>query len=200
MKQTNKFENLLELLKNKPDFKEKSIQSLNWYRRKVASLYKNVEIKPKNVYSKQNIQKNLPITGSIVTFKYDPEYKGELPYYDIYPLVLLLSPIAGKTFTGINFHYLHPIDRAYFMQHLQEYAGLESNTDQLVINIGTNLLKSSNKFKFYKSCIKKYRIANIRNKIYTLKPEEWDIALFLPTEKFVKEDKRKVWENSRKNI
>jgi hypothetical protein len=41
---------------------------------------------------------------------------------------------------------------------------------------------------------------HIRSKFLEIQVNEWDIALFLPTESFKKADAKHVWEESRKKI
>ena len=135
-----------------------------------------------------------------MTFKYDPKLKFELDYYDQYPLILVLKLYADG-FLGLNFHYLRAIDRAIFMNSLYKYQG--EKEFQTIINIKYEKLVGADTMRYYKPCIKRYRYKNISPKIAIIDPHLWDIALFLPTEKFVSKKQRstsnkfRIWERSR---
>ena len=45
--------------------------------------------------------------GRMYMFFYDPKLKKELPYYDRFPLAIMVGPAPGGYF-GINLHYLAP--------------------------------------------------------------------------------------------
>ena len=60
--------------------------------------------------------KSKPVTrtgpqGNMYMFFYDPKYKETLPYYDGFPLIIMLGPAKGG-FMGLNLHYLPPAVRA----------------------------------------------------------------------------------------
>ena len=68
------------------------------------------------------------------------------------------------------------------------------------INIEYSTLKHSSHLAYYKPSIRKYRNTAVKSVVYTLTPDEWEVALFLPTEGFVKEDKQAVWAANRRII
>lgn len=58
--------------------------------------------------------------GRVYSFKYNAKYAKVLPYYDRYPLVLVLSRNARqRTFTGLNLHYIPPYYRELLMRHIR---------------------------------------------------------------------------------
>ena len=59
------------------------------------------------------------IIGSMQMFFYDPKYKETLPYYDRFPLAIIVKPAKGG-FLGMNLHYLPPILRAKFLDALMD--------------------------------------------------------------------------------
>ena len=61
-------------------------------------------------------------------------------------------------------------------------------------------LNSAARFRFYRPCIKKYLNSQVRSRFFEVHPTEWDIALFLRTERFEKKAKRSVWAESRKMV
>lgn len=177
-------------------FKERSTESLDWYRKRMASYFGQSRLRLDN--KPQNLAK--PVTainpGWIYSFNYRPKYKNKLPYYDAFPLVLILKLVPGG-FIGLNFHYLRPIDRALFMDKLYEFEGPDTKNQTLRINIKYPALQQSIRLRYFRPCIKRYRYFNLGNFFVPLQPNEWDMALFLPTENFKKETRENVWKDSR---
>ena len=68
------------------------------------------------------------------------------------------------------------------------------------LRVSYDLLNSTSKYRFFKPAIKHYLTAQMRSKLIYVNPAEWDIALFLPTAKFVGASKQKVYADSRKTI
>ena len=46
-----------------------------------------------------------PRIGWMFNYPYQPKYADTLPYYDLFPITLILE-VRGKSFLGLNFHYL----------------------------------------------------------------------------------------------
>jgi len=191
------FNDMVELSMKNEKFSEMSLRSLNWYKRKIKDVFGTTETDPEKFFDKANYP-NKPIPGNIITFKYNPATKAQLKYYDMFPLVLVIKLIPGG-FIGLNFHYLSPGDRADFMSKLEAYQRT-SAAGVIRINITYSMLKLSNKLVHYKACLRSYKRSQIGNMLYTLTPDEWELALFLPTERFVKLPKRRVWNISRRII
>lgn len=196
-KERTYFQELVTLAVDKGTFNKRTRQALTWFRTKVKDTFGTKDTDPEVFFDKRNYP-NVPIPGNIVTFRYNPIGKATLPYYDMFPLVLIVKLVPGG-FLGINFHHLHPMDRAEFMSRLQPYQRTYSD-GTIRINIKYNTMKESNRLLYHKVCLRRYYKTNIKTMFYTLTPDEWDIALFLPTEKFIKTRKQKVWEQSQEKI
>ena len=72
----------------------------DWYR----SAARNATVAPSRLIG-QNTAKTTTGTepGSMMLFNYDPKLKGELPYYDTFPLIFVVGPAEGG-FHGLNMH------------------------------------------------------------------------------------------------
>ena len=138
------------------------------------------------------------LAGNMYMYFYDPKFKEELPYYDRFPLTIMLEPAKGG-FYGLNLHYLNPRVRAKFLDELMKTAP-KKITDKSRIKARYNLLQSSKKFKEFKPCFKHYLTGHVASKIVRVPMAEWEIAIFLPTEQFKKKGKSAVWADSNKII
>ncbi len=137
--------------------------------------------------------------GRMFMFMYDPKYKETLPFYDRFPLVMPFG-IHNDGFIGINFHYLPLPLRARLMDNLYTVINNDAYNDTTKIKLSYNLLVSSAKFRYVKPCIKQYLFNHVKSRFLYIPPEEWDVALFLPTERFSKAKKDQVFKNSRASI
>lgn len=137
--------------------------------------------------------------GKMYTFTYDPKLKEVLPYYDIYPLIFPIE-YYGDSMLGINLHYLPPVLRAQLMDALYTTLNNDKYNKTTRLQISYSILKGASRFRYFKPCIKKYLFDHIRSPFIYIAPDEWDIAVFLPTQRFIKKTSEQVWAESRKKI
>ena len=126
--------------------------------------------------------------GDLFCYYYNPKYRKTLPYYDMFPMIMLLSA-EKETFLGINFHYLRPKWRAILL-------------DRVTAKIGGGLPKWSKlrQIRQIAPTIKRYRFDHIMKKVIPIEEDEQEIAIFLPTEKFKKTGKANVWSDSERKF
>ena len=175
----------------------KTKQSREWYRNtaaKIKSLNEKSFFKgdPSRLVSK-------PILGSMYMFFYFPKTHEDLPFYDTFPLIFPFAKAEGG-FLGLNMHYLPPQLRAKLMDGLYEFANNKKYTEKTKLAMNYQLLKRASKLFYYEACVKRYLYSQVRSKFMYIQPNEWDIALFLPTERFVKQNKQIVWSDSKRKI
>jgi hypothetical protein len=202
MLKENPFTKLVsKIIKDKPKLGERRLQSLEWFRRKVQTELTGKEASPLDTFkTTQKVRFNFP--GQLFTFQYMPKGKSELPYFDKFPLVFVVD-VLKDGFLGLNFHYIKPFDRAIIMDKMYKYLG--KRNEKPVLKVTYKMLSSQAQFAAYKPCIRRYKYTQMYTNIVILEPEEWDIALFLPTEKFMSftggtTNKMTIWETSSKII
>jgi hypothetical protein len=140
-----------------------------------------------------------PIVGQMYMYYYDPKHKETLAYYDRFPLVFPFRKVRGG-FYGLNMHYLPPQLRARLMDGLYDYANNTRYDESTKIKMNYSLLQSVSKLKFFEPCVKMYLDEHVRSRFMYIYPSEWDVALFLPTERFTKVTKTQVWAESKKMV
>ena len=144
-------------------------------------------------------QVSTEIVGSMYMFFYDPKHKETLPYYDTFPLVVVVGPAEGG-FLGLNLHYLPPILRAKMLDGLMEITTNNKFNDSTRFKMTYELLARASKFKYYKPCLKHYLNKQVKSKFALVPAPEWEIATFLPTAQFRKANSKKVYADSKKMI
>ena len=140
-----------------------------------------------------------PLLGSMYMFYYDPKYKEELPYYDRFPLIFPYKKVKGG-FMGLNLHYLPLQFRAKLMDGLYDYANNTRYDESTKLKLNYELLTRASKLRWFQPCLKHYLTQHVQTKFMYVYPSEWDIALFLPTERFVKAKKNQVWMDSKRML
>jgi hypothetical protein len=133
--------------------------------------------------------------GRLYQFFYDPKGKADMPYYDRFPLVLILEKYDDG-FLGLNLHYLPIKYRVVFLDKLLNYAILDDEDNPARLRITYDILTASRRFREFRPCIKRYLFSQIRSKILTIEPQEWEVAIFLPTQLFKGAKPQKVWQES----
>lgn len=194
------------------DFASKAV---NLYR-EIASKLAGAETSLTDIMNKDKNSRKLldqlgpEHVGKMVMYYYDPKLKNELPYFDRCPLVIPTS-IQSDGWTGINFHYLHPLLRAQLLDMLlsnQAYDFMagdprdikwgQFNRRQIAFTYRTlQAICSSN---LYKPCIKRYLYNHRRSRFYVLAPDDWIKFIALPLERFEKRTAAFVWDESAKKI
>lgn len=166
------YETIFEKIKNLTEGEEKP---WTWYRREVKKIALSYKKQPQKFIREErsdrsqdeelqdvNELRRYARQGRLFLFEYKAKMKY-LPYYDQFPLVYTIA--ANKDhFIGANLHYLHPKRRVYVIQ---------------------DLLRG--KINVPKKCIHKYITDHVDGFLLDLGSDEWDSAIALPVERFVKE-------------
>ena len=123
------------------------------------------------------------VQGHLYMFEYKASMKY-LPYYDRFPLVYVIKSEKDQ-FWGANLHYLRPKKRILATSKLMQ-----------------------GRIDFPKSCFHKYIQQHVQGLMLELAATEWDTAILLPTEDFVKDTNRlqipiqaeDVWDDTDENF
>jgi hypothetical protein len=177
----------------------RTVAARDWYRSAAGKLMSNIT--PSNFEKRTDEARKVSSMefGYMYAFKYDPKMKKELPYYDTFPLIFPVR-IDSDGFLGINFHYLPPVLRAKLMNALYSTLTNKKYDDTTKVKISYSILQSASKYRYFKPMLKKYLRSHVRSQFLEIQVNEWDMAIFLPTESFRKADTGRVWEESRKQI
>ena len=194
VKENSGYKTLFERVTNKTGGEKKS---LTWYRNAVkqeASSYKKNfnkyildERKDRAGAAKEQDRNELrrhTVAGHLYMFEYKAKMKW-LPYYDRFPLVYVIKAAGKDEFWGANLHYMSPKKRL----------------------IATKKLMNG-RIDIPKRCFHKYLTAHVDGLFLDLAASEWDTAILLPTEDYVRDlngmvfpiDKKIVWEETDENF
>lgn len=169
-------------------------QSRQWFRDEVKNirninrrkLLKDPALEPK---SRARI-------GSMYMYFYNPKHAKTLPYYDMFPLTIMVEPVQGG-FYGLNLHYLPLTLRARLFDQLVDLTNNKRYDESTRFKLRYDLLKSSAKLRYFRPCFKHYLYSQIEGRVAMVESPAWEMALFLPTEQFRKAKKTAVWKDSK---
>jgi len=149
-------------------------QSFNWYRnavKKSAMDYKKdpskiirderIDNRGKEEETDENILRAYAVSGHLYMFEYKAKTKW-LPYYDTFPLVYVMKASPDE-FWGVNLHYMAPKKRIMVIKKLME-----------------------GRIDVPKRCFHKYLTSQVDGMMLDLAAAEWDTAILLPIENFVR--------------
>lgn len=169
----------------------------NWYR-DAARDFGSVNEKNLMRSDRNRLTAN-PQVGSMYMFYYDAKHKDTLPYFDRFPLIFPFKKVDGG-FMGINMHYLPLQYRAKLMDSLYDLTTNERYDERTKLELSYKLLNSAGRFRYFKPCVKHYLTGQLRSRFMYIYPSEWDMALFLPLERFQGASKTKVWSDTRRTL
>lgn len=167
-----------------------------WFRDQATSATTSAAslLKTQGVRSSGNIS-----FGDMVLFRYEPKHADTLPFYDRYPLIFPVDSAPGG-FYGINLHYLPLQLRAKLMDGLYSLVTDQNYDENTKINLSYKMLRSASQLRYFKPCFKHYLNSYVRSNFRIINANEWDIALFLPLERFAKASSGTVHAYSVKRI
>jgi hypothetical protein len=171
--------------------------SRDWFLRKIRSMSK---ISSSRILNDDLLEiRNKPLIGRMFMFVYDPKGKETLPYYDKFPLIIMVGP-AKKGFYGLNLHYLPPRQRAVFFDRLLDYTTNKKYNESTRFRLSYDMLNSTAKLRAFAPCFKHYLYDHVSSKTVEVMPPEWEIALFLPTDSFAKSTNSSIWQKTKSLI
>ena len=182
----------MNVLDNLRKTKTHNQNPLNWYADNAKRLKR---IKPKHLMRDKDNLTAKALIGRMYMFNYNPKTKEKLPYYDRFPLVIPIEPYSDG-FLGLNFHYLKPKYRLVLLTKLMQLATDKNLSENSKIKATYTLLSKSTKYKWFKPTLKRYLNSHVQSKYLKILPSDWQLAIFLPVERFVKSGKKKVWAES----
>lgn len=171
-----------------------SRQSYQWLRDKVAVLRNPISV-ARQIERENHRAGGRFVIGGLYFFYYDPKTKAELPYYDTFPMTLILERYPDG-FLGLNLHYLPVKYRLAFLDKLMDFA-VQDNPDEIKrMRVSYDILSASKRYKEFRPCLKKYLYQHVQSKILAIQPNEWEVACHLPLQQFKKQNAAAVWEES----
>ena len=119
-------ETLIERLEQETpaELEQRSLESLRWFQQRV----KTMRLTSEAFYKQTSLRRaRRYLEGRMYCFFYDAKHKEKLPYWDRFPVVLILD-LQQDGFTGLNLHYIPPMYRVRLLYELYKYIRLDDDT------------------------------------------------------------------------
>lgn len=174
----------------------KSRQAREWYRRTSQEFQLSTQ---RLLHSDPDRLQAQIRVGSMYLYNYDPKHKKKLPYYDKFPLVFPFKKVKGG-FLGMNMHYLPHKYRAKLMDALYSLANNRQFDESTKLQLNYQILNDSGRFRYFRPTIKHYLTDHLRSRLFYIYPSEWDIALWLPLQRFAKGGESEAYRDARAMI
>lgn len=146
------------------------------------------------------------LVGRMIMFFYNPKLRGTLPYYDMFPMVIVVKPYPDG-FLGLNLHYLPIMYRAQLLSGLYEIYKNQQYDENKKLNLSYQMLNSTSRLRYFKPCLKRYlfvgndaRGGGVTSRFYVVDPQEWEKMLALPVERFMKKTAAQVQTDSLRQL
>jgi len=189
----------LELEAFRAGINPRTEESRNWFREKAKGLRRVNRLDLMKSDEIKQVNKSQALIGSMNMFFYDPKTKDKLPYYDRFPLAIIVGGAPGG-FYGMNLHYLPPVLRAKFLDSLLDVTTNDKYDETTRFKIKYGMLKKAGSMRYYKPCFKHYLFAHVKSRLARVHAPEWEIATFLPTADWEKGRAQSVYRDSRRMI
>ena len=167
-------------------------KSVTWYMNEIKKFTKPTSAE----LIRQGKRSSRPFFGKLNMFMYNPKLKNELPYYDIFPLVLPIERYKDG-FLGINFHYLPNSLRIKLLSDLMKLKSNDKFDETTIIRARYAKLAQS---RFVKPTLKRYLYKKAKSQYRRVDADEFTIATLLPVQQFRKANETRVYADSRKMI
>ncbi len=170
-------------------------KSEEWFTQKVREL--EMPSRTKILQDDALTKRSKVQVGDMVMYFYDPKTKETLPYYDRFPLTIVVGPAEGG-FYGLNLHYVNPVARARLLNELFKLAPKDLKPNSRLTKITYDLLNGVRKYKEFEPCFKRYLTGHVKSQMSRVPMTDWETAIYLPIQQFKKKNSRSVWAKSRK--
>jgi hypothetical protein len=172
-------------------------ESREWFANKVRNMR---NINRNTLMKDESLElRNQQLVGSMNMFFYDPKTKDTLPFFDRFPLAIVVGPAEGG-FYGLNLHYLPMNLRAKFLDALLDNMTNKRYDEKTRFKLNYSMLQKTSRLKYFKPCFKHYLTEHLRSRFARVPSTEWEIATFLPTASWEKSSASGVYKVSRSMI
>jgi hypothetical protein len=161
---------------------DKEKEATNWFIGKARSAagYR------KNIVNNHERGRDSTVIGKMYFFAYDPKTKEKLPVYDKFPLVFPIERYSDG-FLGLNLHYLSQGERRLLLSKLDDFKTNKRYDEKTRLRLSYDLLASTKKLStLTRPCVKRYLFSHVRTKFIEVTSNEWENAIMLPVEFFVR--------------
>jgi hypothetical protein len=172
-------------------------KTFNWYQSKIKSVFGSTPTREdvEHLDKKRKTHSSSIIPGKMYFYGYDAKHKATLPYYDRFPLTIIID-ITRDHFLGLNLHYLPYKYRIPILAKLEEFLVNPKNDEKAKLLFSYAMIRDVSKYPEVKPTIKRYLKSHVEGRFIEINPSEFIIAAMLPVASFTNNNQLKVWSDS----
>ena len=167
--------------------KRNTVTSMDWFRKYVGRSFNKIGTGA--MFRDRKMWKEKFTFGKMYFFEYDAKHKATLPLWDRYPMIIPFSAYKAKDgmtiVVGLNFHYLPPQLRMMAFRTLLKFRTEKRFRKSTKLDIEWAVISKMAESKYFKHAVHSYRLDHLRSKLVEIPSASWEMALFLPTARFV---------------
>ena len=180
--------------RNQTGYKILSGDAISWLKKKVEEIKQPYRV-VNSIAAERSRQTSLINLGKMYFFKYDPKTKADLPYWDVFPVIIVLEKY-NDGFLGLNLHYLPVNYRVAFLKKLMKFAQKGKEDEIKRLRVTYEILTATKRYPEFRPCIKRYLYTHLRSRLLIVEPDEWDTAIMLPLQQFRGARPVTIWKDS----
>lgn len=175
--------------------KRNTARSLDWFSKYVRRAYNKVGTGV--MFRDRSLWKSKFTIGKMYFFEYSAKHAETLEIWDRMPLIFPFGSYVAKDgmtiVTAINLHYLPPALRRVAFSSLLKLRTEKRYRKQTRLELEWAALKAMSNHKLFEHAVHAYRMDHIRSTLVEVPAQSWELALFLPTERWAKGSNKTAW-------
>lgn len=180
---------------NKVQEKQYSDEAVEWFRKRVT---KDLKVQAGKIidgpsdYKKRTSKQTARLSsGSLYTFEYEAEAPGgDHGMYDRFPMVFFFNSYKSKEgkwiLLGLNVHYLTPMQRAHLYKGIMTLKNTKGISERTRLRLEWEAITTVAGNKIAEQAIHAYRADRFASQVVEVSPQDWIVAVFLRSERWVK--------------
>lgn len=180
-------------------------ESNNWFRTRVS---KDLNLKAENIHSqlsrlKSRNPNDRMLIGRLYLFQYDAKHKDQLPVWDSWPMVFFFDAFVGDGrkygekgilyLRGLNIHYLAPKMRLLLFTELVKLKNDTTLRDKTRLKLSWQAIKGVGNSHLAEHAVKTYRADHLQSQLAEVRPQDWEVAIFMQIAQWNKGSKQDAW-------
>lgn len=180
---------------NKVQEKQYNQEAVEWFRKRIS---KDLKVQANRIIDAPSDYKNRTAkqvarlsAGSLYTFEYEAETPGgDHGMYDRFPMVFFFNSFKSKQgkwiLLGLNVHYLTPAQRAHLYKGIMTLKNTKGISERTRLRLEWEAITAVAGAKIAEQAVHAYRADRFMSLVTEVAPEDWIIAVFLRSERWVK--------------
>ena len=138
--------------------------------------------------------------GNLYCFYYYPVHFDPKTFWDAFPMVFVMERHKDHII-GCNLHYIPPQWRYRVMLKMLPLLCKRGDMEEgTYFRLVYNIIKSVRGLQPIAASLHRYNYTSLRSRFFRIPPRQWELAIWMPTDRFIGKQRQGVWNDFRKNM